>query len=242
MKSKDPEFKLAKAEQFYVKKKYVYAQMLFEDVMPFFKTKKEFEDIYYKYAYCAYYLQDYLNAENLFKTYLEIFPNGVHSEEIEYMRAYTFWKQSPKPTLDQTNTLKAMGMMQTFVNTHPNSSRVEEAKQIIEESRQKLEIKDAGSAKLYYDREQFRAAAVTYTTVLNSYPDSELADEYKLMIIKSYYQFAEKSVPGKREERYKQVVTECNEFVDRFPDSKFMKEVERYLSLSQTNINAITQK
>jgi outer membrane protein assembly factor BamD len=51
LKSKDPEYKLRVAEQYYAKKKYTYAQQLYEDVMPFFKGRPEFEDIYYKYAY-----------------------------------------------------------------------------------------------------------------------------------------------------------------------------------------------
>lgn len=66
LKNKDPEYKLRMAEQYYAKKKYSYAQQVYEDVMPFFKGRPEFEDIYYKYAYSAYYQRDYLNAENLF--------------------------------------------------------------------------------------------------------------------------------------------------------------------------------
>lgn len=238
LKNKDPHYKLRMAEQFYVKKKYNYAQIVFEDVMPYFKTAKEFEDIYYKYAYCMYYQRDYLNAENLFKTYLELFPNSPKAEELEYMRAYTFYRQSPKPSLDQTNTIKAMGMMQTFINTHPGSERNKDAAEIIDVCRKKLEVKDASSAKLYFDLGQFRAAAITYTNVLNAYPDSEKADEYKLMVIRSYYQYAELSVEDKKPERFAQVVTECNEFSDRFPQSKLIKEVERYLSLSQSNIKS----
>src|SRR5678815_5375914 len=60
LKSKDPEYKLRMAEQYYAKKKYNYAQQLYEDVMPNFRGSPEFEDIYYKYAYCAYYEKDYL--------------------------------------------------------------------------------------------------------------------------------------------------------------------------------------
>ena len=65
------------AEKYYVQKKYNKAQMFYEDVMPYYKTRTEFQDIYYKYAYCAYNQSDYLNAENLFKSFLEIFPNSV---------------------------------------------------------------------------------------------------------------------------------------------------------------------
>ena len=242
LKNKDPEYKLRMAEQYYAKKKYSYAQQIYEDVMPFFKGRPEFEDIYYKYAYSAYYQQDYLNAENLFKTYLEVFPNSTRSEEIEFMRAYTFYKQSPKAELDQSNTIKAIGMMQTFINTHPGSSRNKEANDIINSSRRKLETKDYKAAKLYYDIGQYRAAAVSFNSLLNTYPDSEKADEYKLMSIKSYFRFAELSIEEKKTERFEKVIEECNDFTDRFPQSPLAKEVEHFLILSQNNIKNIANE
>ena len=239
LKNPDPEFKLRKAEQYYVKKKYVFAQQLFENVMPNYKGQAEFEDIYYKYAYCAYYMRDYLNADNLFKTFLEIFPNSTRAEELDYMRAYTYYKQSPKPPLDQTNTIKAMGMMQTFINTHPNSPKNKEANEIIDVCRLKLEEKERTSAQLYYDLGQFRAAGVAFSSLLNDFPETEKGDEYKLMTIKSFFKFAELSVDEKKAERFEQVITECNDFLDRFPESKLLKEAEQYINLSQVNIKNI---
>jgi outer membrane protein assembly factor BamD len=238
LKNPDYAFKLRMAEQYFVKKKYSRAQIIYEDIMPFYKVEKEFEDIYYKYAYCAYYLNDFLNAENLFKTFLEIFPNSPKAEEVDYMRAYCFYRQSPKPELDQTNTIRAIGMMQTFINTHPGSVRNKEAYEIVQALRDKLEVKDYKSAKLYYDMNQFRAAGVAFSALLNSFPESARADEYKLMIIKSYYRFAEMSIEEKKQERYEQVLNEINEFNDRFPESKLKKEVDEYLSLSQKNLKA----
>ena len=242
LKSPDPEYKLRMAEQYYAKKKYVYAQQLYEDVMPFYKGRPEFEDIYYKYAFTAYNQKDYLNAENLFKTYLEVFPNSARSEEVDYMRAYTFYKQSPKPALDQSNTIKAMGMLQTFINTHPGSARIKEANEIIEECRKKLEIKDFQAAQLYFDIGQFRAAAVSFNTMLNTYPDSERSAEYKLMSIKAYFRFAEMSIEEKKTERYEKVIEACNEFTDRFPESSLAKEVEHFINLSQTNLKNISNE
>lgn len=239
LKNPDAAYKLRMAEQFFAKKSYVKAQQVYEDIMPFYKTSKEFEDIYYKYAYCAYNLFDYMNAENLFKSYLEIFPTSARAEEIDYMRAYCFYKQSPKAPLDQTNTLKAMGMMQTFINTHPASPRNKEASEIIDLCRVKLETKDFLSAQLYYDLGQFRAAGVAFTALLNSFPESTRADEYKLMVIRSYFQFAEMSIEEKRVERFEQVVNECYEFTDRYPDSKYRKDVETFLNKSQNNIKTL---
>ena len=242
LKNPDYEYKLRMAEQYYVKKKYTLAQQVYEDVMPYYKSRKEFEDIYYKYAYCAYNMGDYMNAENLFKSFLEIFPNSPKAEEVDYMRAYSYYKQSPKPELDQTNTIRAMGMMQTFINTHPGSARNKEATEIMDICRAKLEVKDFQSAQLYYDMGQFRAAGVSFTTLLNTYPESARGDEYKLMIIKSYYRFAELSVEERKVERFEQVISEVNEFTDRFPDSKWRKEAEEFLNLSQTNIKNLSNE
>ncbi len=242
LKNPDAAYKLRMAEQFFVKKKYSKAQMVYEDVMPYYKGDKAFEDIYYKYAYCAYNLQDYMNAENLFKSFLEIFPNSTKSEEVDYMRAFSYYKQSPKPELDQTNTIKAMGMMQVFINTHPGSLRIKDANEIIDVCRAKLEVKDYKSAILYYDLTQYRAAGVAFSTLLDSYPESAKADEYKLWVIKSYYRFAEMSVEEKKVERYEQVISECNAFTDRFPDSKLKKDADDFLNLSQSNIKSLNNE
>ncbi|RYY41359.1 MAG: outer membrane protein assembly factor BamD [Chitinophagaceae bacterium] len=242
LKSKDPEYKLRKAEDFFARKKYSFAQQIFEDVMPYFKGTQKFEDIYYKYAYTAYYQHDWLNAENLFKTYVEVFPHSTRTEEMEYMRAYTFYRQSPKPELDQSNTIKAMGMMQTFINTHPGSARNKEAGAIVDACRAKLEVKDRNAAKLYFDLAQYRAAATAYEAVMNNYPDSQQSDMYLFMAIKSHYLFAQMSVEEKREERYSKVVDACADFMDRFPQSAFTKQVQEYLSLSQNQLKAITHE
>jgi outer membrane protein assembly factor BamD len=54
------------------------------------------------------------------------------------------------------------------------------------------------------------------------------------MIIKSYYKYATMSIEERREERYAKVVQEVQDFQDRYPESKLLKEAERYLTLSST--------
>src|SRR5579871_1882443 len=217
LKSNDYEYKLRVADKYYADKDYNHAQQLFEELFRVFKGSEHFEDIYYKFAYCAYYLKDYPNAENLFKGFVENFPNSNKAEEMDYMRAYTFYMQSPKVDLDQTNTTKTIGFMQAFINTHPGSPRIKDATDIIEKCRAKLELKDFKNAQLYFDLGYFRAAGVALNSLMNSYPDSERSDEYKLLIIKSDYSFAEMSIIERQEERFETVVTQCNEFMDRFP-------------------------
>jgi outer membrane protein assembly factor BamD len=244
LKSTDYAFKLQMAEKYYLNKDYNHAQILYDDLYRVMKGSEHFEDIWYKYAYCAFYLKDYINAENLFKGFAEAFPNSPKTDEMEYMRAYCFWKQSPKYQLDQTNTTKAMGFMQAFIAQHPNSDKVKEATEIIEKCRAKLEEKDFEAAKLYFNLREtnlayLKAATLTFNTLMNTYPDSQFSDEYKLYIIKSEYYYALGSLEEKKKTRLEQVLTDINEFNDRFPDSKLKKQVLDYQELTNNTIKKI---
>jgi outer membrane protein assembly factor BamD len=236
MKSKDYEYKLKMAEQYYAAKKYTYAQQLFEDIFPYIKGSTRYEDVYYKFAYSYYYEEDYLNAENLFKSFVENFPTSTKAEECEYMRAYCYFRQSPKVELDQTNTNKTMQLMQVFLNTHPTSPRTKDANEIIEKCREKLEAKEFKSAELYYNLGFYKAAAIAFGNVSDNFPDSKNADEYKLRVIKSYFKYAEMSYEEKQRERYEKVLLECNDFTERFADSKKMDEVIKLKTQTTNNL------
>jgi outer membrane protein assembly factor BamD len=130
-------------------------------------------------------------------------------------------------------------MMQSFISTHPNSSRIKDANEIIAKCRSKLELKDYKTAQLYYDLQQYHAAGISFTNLLNSYPESNKGEEYMLMAVKSYYQYAKLSVYDKQEERYQKVSAEYFDFADRYPESKFLKDAENYKNISLNNIKQI---
>lgn len=239
LKSKDYEYKLRKADEYYAKKNYKNAGELYVELFSVFKGTEKFEQLYYKYAYCSFYQKNYADAENLFKGFLEVFPNSASAEEVAYMHAYTFYLQSPAAELEQINTSKAIGMMQSFINTYPNSPRLKDATEIIAKSRGKLELKEYKTAQLYYNIQQYRAAGISFGNLLNGYPESNKGEEYMLMAIKSYYSFAKLSVSDKQEERYQKVSAEYFDFADRYPESKLLKEAENYKNLSVNNIKQI---
>ncbi|MEN9883470.1 MAG: outer membrane protein assembly factor BamD, partial [Bacteroidota bacterium] len=112
LKSKDFEYKLKMANTYYDKKEFRQAQVLYEELFPVFKGTPQHEDLFYRFAYSHYNLKDYITAENLFKGYIEIFANNPRAEEMEYMQALCFYRQSPKAELEQSNTIKAIGMFQ----------------------------------------------------------------------------------------------------------------------------------
>jgi outer membrane protein assembly factor BamD len=242
LKSKDSSYQLQEADKYYDTKDYRDAQAVYEQLYPIYKGTDKFEQLYYKDAYCFFYMKEYLDAENFFKGFLDVFPNSDKAEEVDYMEAYCVYKRSPKVELDQTNTIKAMGMMQTFINRHTGSDRIKDANSIIDECRAKLELKEYNAAKLYYRLGQYRAAALTYESLLTDYSGSPSGEQYNLELMQSYYEFALLSVPEKQAERYQKVISAYQDFSDRYPDSKLLKEAAQYRDLSQNNIKAINNE
>lgn len=238
-RSNDVNYKLTMANTYFDKKDYLKARELYEGLMPVMKGTRNFEPMFYKYAMSLFQLKDYLSASYYFKNYTASFPNSANADEAAYLHAYSLYKMSPKGTVEQTNTIKAMEALQSYVNAHPDSKHLDEANKFIAQTHQKLESKAVAAAKLYYDISQYRAAAISYQSVITDYPDSGNMDEYQYMIVKAYYHFAKGSEISKQKERYVSVLNAYQELVDNFPKSKYLQDAEKYFTLAATNIKKI---
>ena len=102
-----------------------------------------------------------------------------------------------------------------------------------------MELKEFNNAQLYYDLGLFKASGVAFSILINDFPDSEKSDSYALSSIKSYYRYAELSVVDKQEERFEKVITDVNDFEERFPDSKLHADVTEYKTQSENNLKKL---
>jgi outer membrane protein assembly factor BamD len=238
-KSKDYNYKLQRADQFYEAKQYSKANVLYEELLTVFKGTKNFEAIYYRYANSFYFMKNYLAASYHFKNFSDIFPKSEHAEECEYLNSLCLHNLSPNYSLDQSNTVKSIGEMQSFVNTHPESKYVDDANRMIDESREKLEARDAYSAELYYKIREYKAATVAFEQIMRKYPDSRNSDYYFYMQARSKYEYALNSIPTKQEERYASALADCQDFLKKSPKSKYINEIERINALSSQALKKI---
>jgi outer membrane protein assembly factor BamD len=74
---------------------------------------------------------------------------------------------------------------------------------------------------------------------MDDFPDSDESAAYKINVIKSYYKYAQMSIPERQQERYEKVLEECSDFAERFPDSKLQPQVEEYRSLANNSLKNI---
>ena len=238
-KSSDVNYKLTKANEYYASKDYHHANELYKELLPIMKSTRNYEALYFKYAYTFFYLKDYIEASYFFKNFTETFPNSKDAEESEYMSAYCLFRYAPKYTLDQTNSMKALEALQTFTSRYPTSKKIPEANKLIDESRRKLELKQADAAKLYYNINQFKAATVAYKSVMRNYPESNNGDLYQYMIVKSMFKYAKASVADKQEERYASAISAYNELKENYPQSKYIADADKIYTEADNNVKKL---
>jgi outer membrane protein assembly factor BamD len=238
-KSNDVNYKLTKANEYFDKKDYQHANELYKELMPIMKSTRNFETLYYRYAYTFYYLKDYVESSYYFKNFTETFPASKDAEECEFMSAVSLFKFSPKYSIDQTNTVKSLEAMQAYANKYPESKRIAEANSYIDQSRKKLESKQADAAKLYYNIYQYKAATVAYRSVMHNYPDSPDTDLYEFMIMKAMIKYAKASIPEKQEERFASAMSVYRELKDNFPKSKYIADADRLYAEADNNVKKL---
>jgi outer membrane protein assembly factor BamD len=226
LKSDDYAKKLEMAIYYYEKTDYYRALQLFDDVIAVYRGKEQAEKIHYYYAYCYYGQEDYLIASYHFKNFSKIFPNSKYAEECLYMSAYCKYLDSPVYSLDQSSTYEAIKELQAFINFYPKSERVAEANKLIDDLRAKLAKKFFETAKLYYKIESYNAAQIAFNNVLKDFPETSFKEEILYYIVKSNYYLAKNSVESKKNERLNNVVTSYNNFVNVFPQSKYLNELQ----------------
>lgn len=224
--SNDPDTILKSANNYYAQEEYSRAQGLYEIVIPYYRGKKEAEDLFYKYTYCYYNQGDYLLASHYFNNFVKTFYNSTKKEEMAFMSAYSNYELAPSHELDQTSSAKAIDELQTFINTYPNSPRIEECNGLMDELRAKLEVKAFDQGKLYYDMKSYQAAMTSLENTLRDFPETKRGKKIRYLIVKSSEQLARNSIYEKMQERLNKTIALATKFNENYPDSDQKSEVE----------------
>ena len=242
LKSSDMDSKYAEAIKLYNEKDYSRALQLFDQLVGVMRATDKTERIYYYYAYSYFYQQDYTLAAYYFKRYASNFPNTAYAEECMFMSAYCNYKNSSEYSLDQTNTYEAIKELQLFANMYPESSRVPECNDLIDQLRVKLEKKDYKIARLYYRMDDYTAALVCYNNILNDFPETPHREEILFMIFKANYKYASASVDQKKKERFTKALAAYKELVSQYPSTSYLQEANTLRDKSQKEMNDIAKK
>ena len=227
LKTGNNELKYETALDLYEKGDFNKAIQFFDILRAVYRGTKEGEKITYYSANCYFQTKDYNIAAYYYKQYAQTYPRGEHAEEAMFMSAYCNYLQSPRPSLDQTNTYIALSELQTFIDMYPSSPKVKEANRLMDDLRGKLETKSYNISKLYYRMEDYQAAITSFENLLNDYPDTDYKEEVLYYITIAYFDYAQKSIFSKRTERYEKTIEAYNNLLFLYPESKYLKDARK---------------
>jgi outer membrane protein assembly factor BamD len=222
------QYKYDMAIEYYKNEKYTKAYPLLEELYIVYRGTDKAERIAYYQARCDFEMRDYILAGHRFSQYYKNFPNSQFSEEAQFLAAFCNYQLSPKWSLDQTDTYRAIRALQLFAIDHPNSSKIDSCNALLDELRFKLEYKDYKAAKLFLRMENYQSAQVAFENFNRSYPASRYREETRFLQYKAAYLLAMNSVETKKLERIDAALDTYVTFVDRFPESEYLREAEEF--------------
>lgn len=225
--------------EYYEKKDYYRAALLFEDIRPNTRGLPEGEKVEFYLGYCHFYEKTYFLAADQFKSFYETYGRSEFAEEAQFMNAFSLYTSSPPSNLDQSSAIEAMDAMQAFLNRYPASKFYDKAVDVISTSQKRLERKGFDNARQYVRIKQYKAAVLALKNFAQEFPDSQLLEEAVALRVTAQYRLAEQSLPSLQLARYQDVVATYQEMIDSYPDSKFLRDVEKFYSQSIERINTL---
>jgi outer membrane protein assembly factor BamD len=242
LKSDDIDAKTNAAFEYYEKDKdYYKSSLLLEELIPVLKGGKQAEKAQFYFAYSHFKQKDYNLSAYYFQKFNETYPLSEYAEEALFMFVYSLYKVSPRYNLDQTNTIQAIEAIESFLRKYPNSKYIPECNDIFDGLNKKLEKKEYENTKQYYKLQYNTAAVSAITNFMRKYPMSDYNEELAYLKIETQYDLAKISIEEKRKDRFYEAITFYENFVDRFPNSKYQKNAENIYESAVKQVEKLSE-
>lgn len=237
--SGDPALMLEKANEYFEIEEYSRANTLYEMLIPAYRGKSEAESIAYKFAQGHYFSNSHILSAHYFKNFADTYSASPRKEEALYLSALSHYKLSPRYNLDQSDSQKAIDAFQRFINTYPESDKIEECNQYIDNLRLKMELKAFDSGKMYYNTRSYSSAIQSLENMLKDFPDTEHSEEARYIIVQASKDWADQSVFTRKEERYKKTVERCEAYLKRHSETERADQIISLKSKCEQELKSI---
>ena len=239
LKSKDIALKYSTAEKLYneakagegnVGRKYRRALRIFEQLVPEFRGKPQGQKVMFLFADTYYELGDYFLAGYQFERFAETYPQSEKAEEAAFKGAKSYYFLSPPYNLDQTETYKGIAKLQAFINRYPESEKLDEANDLVNQLQVKLEKKAYSIAKQYHHTRNYKAAITAFNNFISDYPGSPFRESTFFYRFDSAYQYAINSYAYAMPERLQEARKFFEDYKRYYPEGEFISQAEAALA------------
>ena len=229
LKTEDTSLMYEKAIEFYNRGDYTHCLNLLDKVKVYSYSvgSRRAQSMAYYRAYATYNKKLYEPAAELFKMFVNQYPDSPYYEECLYMTGLCYYKSSPRALLDQSLTNSALEYFQLYLDRYPRSERKDEINGYMLGMLDKVSYKAFLNAQNYYNRGRYVAAIVSLDNCLADFPSSKYREDIMAMLFDSKYQLAVNSVEDKKLERYYSAQEEYYYFKEEFPESKYLNDMNK---------------
>ena len=214
------------ASELYKEGSYQKANRLFELVLPSYENKPQKEVVVYRLADGNFKIRDYTTAIYYYEKFIRNFPKSTELETAQFQIAESYYHLSPKYSIDQTDTKKAIKAFQDFIDNNPDSDKIADANKRINELNYKLETKAFEIAKQYYKIGNYPSAIVAFDNVIIDYLGTSYKEQAMFYKFKSAYELGVNSIYYKKETRIKDAIKVYTRYKKAFPNSEYLKEAD----------------
>lgn len=193
--------KYALADSLYQQGKFRKSLKLMEQIVPSYRGKPQGEKLMFIYSNTYFNLEDHYLAGYQFERFVQAYPQSDSVEVAAFKSAKSFYHLSPRFSLDQKDTDKALDKLQEFINAYPSSGKRLEANKLVAELQQKLEKKKYNTAKQYLHIEDYKAAIEAFDNFITDNPGSIYREDAFYGRFESAYKLAINSIPTLVQER-----------------------------------------
>ena len=173
----------SKAMIFFDKEKYVQAKEEFDFIIMIDPGSQIANESQFYKAESHFQMKEYDEAWKAFDRFVR-FTNDIKKiEKARYRLCECAIFSSNKYPRDQKDTYRALDQLQMFIDDFPESGFVKESEEAIEKLRFKLAQKEYEVGKLYIKLEEYESAIIYFNSVLNSFYDTDMADNARNGII-----------------------------------------------------------
>ena len=140
----------------------------------------------YLFAECYFKTKEYIIAAAEYEKLLRVYPNSKYVDDAQFKLGLCYYKLSPKYSLDQEYTHKAIEEFQKFLEDYPNSELAPQVENYLHKCREKLGKKYYKSGEIYQKMAFYNSAIIYYDYVLDNYYDTQFAQKALLAKAKCY--------------------------------------------------------
>jgi outer membrane protein assembly factor BamD len=228
-----------KAMTMYNEKDYSQAISAFETVISIGRGTDTGREAQFLLAESYFKNNQYLMAASEYQRFTTLYPQAENVRNAEFKRALCYYHLSPKYNLSQKHTRQAIDLFELYISRYPDSDKVAQASDYIDQLRVKLARKMFEAAKLYQRVDEYEAAALYYGMTTEQYPETKWAEEAQVDQIFAYIQFARRSVQDMKAKRYQKAIDSYEEYLQLFPEGDSRQEAEQYLNIAENELAQI---